>query len=76
MTRTGPSQNAQDPSGPQPARGVIVLGSVQALGYRPLPLVQVQLTRRFSLDAYASWAVGLRSGDVQDRYLGGATFAY
>lgn len=76
VTRTGPSQNAQDPSGPQPARGVIVLGSVQALGYRPLPLVQVQLTRRFSLDAYASWAVGLRSGDVQDRYLGGATFAY
>jgi hypothetical protein len=54
----------------------IVFGSVQSLGYRPLPLVQVHLSRRFSLDAYASWSVDLRDGAVSDRYLGGFTWAF
>jgi hypothetical protein len=54
----------------------VVFGAVQSLGYRPLPLVQVQLTRRFSLDAYASWSIDLRTGDARDRYLGGFTYAF
>jgi hypothetical protein len=36
----------------------------------------VHLSRHFSLDAYASWAVDLRSGDVRDRYLAGFTWAF
>jgi hypothetical protein len=54
----------------------IVFGSVQSLGFRPLPLVQVHLSRRFSLDAYASWSVDLGDGAVRDRYLGGFTWAF
>jgi hypothetical protein len=54
----------------------LVLGAVQELGYRPLPLLQVHLSRRFSLDGYASWAVDLQSGDLHDRYLAGFTWAF
>jgi caspase domain-containing protein len=54
----------------------LVLGAVHALGYRPLPLVQVYLGESFSLDAYAMWAIELGSGAVQDRYLGGFSWAF
>ena len=53
-----------------------LLGAVQALGYRPLPLLQVHVTDWLSLDAYASWAVNLESGDVRDRYLAGFTWTF
>lgn len=66
----------QSTSTPLHSASGFMFGSVQKLGYRPLPLVQVQLTRRFSLDAYASWSVDARTGDVRDRYLGGFTYAY
>lgn len=56
--------------------GAIVFGAVQAFGFRPLPLASVQLSRRLSLDAYASWSVDLRTADVRDRYLGGFTYAW
>jgi hypothetical protein len=51
-------------------------GSVLMLGYRSLPLVQVHLTRQFSLDAYAIWAVVLESGDLSDSYLAGFTWNF
>jgi opacity protein-like surface antigen len=51
-------------------------GSVLMLGYRSLPLVQVHLTRQFSLDAYATWAVVLESGDLSDSYLAGFTWNF
>jgi hypothetical protein len=54
----------------------IVVGSVQSIGYRSLPLVAVHLSERFSLDAYASWAINVRTGDVRDRYLGGITWSF
>jgi hypothetical protein len=54
----------------------ITFGSVQALGWRSLPLVQVHVSRRFSIDAHASWSVDLRGGGVRDRYLGGFTYAF
>jgi len=56
--------------------GAVVFGAVQTFGYRPLPLVSVQLSRRLSLDAYASWSVDLHSANVRDRYLGGWTYAW
>ena len=43
-------------------RRELTFGALQALGYRPLPLVQVHLSPTFSLDAYAVWAISLRSG--------------
>ncbi len=52
------------------------IGSVQSLGYRPLPLVQVHLSSRFSLDAYATWTVVLKSGAVRDAYLAGFTWSF
>jgi hypothetical protein len=54
----------------------IVVGSVQSIGYRNLPLVSVHLSQVFSLDAYASWAVRVRTGDVRDRYLAGFTWSF
>ena len=47
---------------------------LQTLGYRPLPLLQVHLSKRFSLDAYASFGVDLRNGTLRDRYLAGFTW--
>jgi hypothetical protein len=58
------------------AAPTIAFGSVLSLGYRPLPLVQVYVSRRLSLDAYASWAVDLRSRDVLDRYLAGLSWTF
>lgn len=69
-----PSLEPQLPSGA--GSGAIVLGAVQNLGYRPLPLVQVNVSRRLSLDAYASWSVDLGGAPVRDRYLGGFTYVY
>lgn len=54
----------------------LVFGAVQTLGYRPVPLVEVFLSPTFSLDAYASWAIDLPSGDVRDRYLAGFTWLF
>jgi len=65
-----PAQTVMTPA------GSVVFGAVQTLGFRPLPLVSVQISRRLSLDAYASWSVDLRSADVRDRYLGGFTYAW
>ncbi|MEO8551432.1 MAG: caspase family protein [Kofleriaceae bacterium] len=50
-------------------------GAVLQLGYRSLPLVQLQLSKALSLDGYASWAVDL-NGNLRDRYLAGFTYAF
>lgn len=50
-------------------------GAVQQLGYRALPLVQLQVSHSVSLDGYASWAVDL-NGNLRDRYLAGFTYAF
>ena len=51
-----------------------LVGAIQTLGYRPLPLLQVHLTRSFSLDAHASFGIDLRNGTFRDRYLAGFTW--
>jgi hypothetical protein len=56
-------------------RTALLFGSVQSLGYRPLPLVQLHLSRRFSIDGYASVGVGFEGG-LRDRYLAGFTWAF
>jgi Caspase domain len=53
----------------------LLFGSVQSLGYRALPLVQVHLSRRFSLDGYASVGFDF-DGRRRDRYLAGFTWAF
>jgi hypothetical protein len=54
----------------------VSFGSVLSLGYRPLPLVQVYLSDRFSLDGYASWAVSLKDGSLRDTYLVGYSWNF
>lgn len=54
-----------------PLERELAFGSLQALGYRPLPLVQVHLSPRFSLDAYAAWTVSLRDEPGRQFYLAG-----
>jgi hypothetical protein len=50
------------------------LGAVQSLGLRPLPLVQLHLSRYFTLDAYAGLAIRVRDGALRDSYMLGFTF--
>jgi hypothetical protein len=57
-------------------RNVLQLGSVLMLGYRSLPLVQVHLSTKFSLDAHASWAFITETGAFSDRYLAGFTWEF
>lgn len=59
-----------------PVPPAIVLGAIQSLGYRPLPLVQLHVTDWLSLDAYAAWSIDLDNGDVRDRVLGGFTWTF
>jgi hypothetical protein len=49
------------------------IGSVQTLGLRPLPLIQVHLNRWLSLDGHAGVAVKLRDGSLQEHYMLGLT---
>jgi len=76
LVRPASSPDPAVPITPVPTSSAIAFGAVQTLGYRPLPLVQVHVTRSWSVDAYASWSVDLRTADVQDRYLGGFTYAW
>jgi hypothetical protein len=59
-----------------PVTGRVVLGALQSLGYRPVPLLQLYLAEWLSLDAYASWAINLDTGDVRDRLLAGVTWTF
>ena len=76
LSATGSDVPLEGPLPQAPTSSKLILGAVQTLGSRPVPLLQVHLSRRFSLDAYASWAVDLRQGGVLDRYLGGCTWAF
>jgi hypothetical protein len=67
----------RDGASPQPTTyGALQLGSIQTLGYRNLPLVEVHVSRNFSLDAYASWSIDPSSGTFSDTYKGGFTWAF
>jgi hypothetical protein len=57
-----------------PLDSEIAFGSLQSLGYRPLPLVQVHLASSFSLDAYAVWTVSLHDDPGRQFYLAGFTW--
>jgi hypothetical protein len=70
LDRNAPSSLDADPT------SELVFGAVQALGYRPLPLVAVSLIPALSLDAYASWGFDLHEHDVRDRYLAGFTWTF
>lgn len=59
----------------EPLSTTFSFGAVQQLGYRSLPLVQLQITHALSLDGYASWAVDLH-GNLRDRYLAGFSYAF
>jgi hypothetical protein len=52
----------------------IAFGSLQSIGYRPLPLVQVHLSPSFSLDAYGVWTVSLHDDPGRQLYLGGLSW--
>jgi hypothetical protein len=61
---------------PNLVQNALRFGSVLMLGYRSLPLVQVHLSPKFSLDAHASWAIVMETGGFSDRYLGGFTWEF
>lgn len=65
-----------DPALARSTTSSIVFGSVQTLGFRQIPLVQVHVSKQLSLDAYASWAVGLHGEGTTDRYLAGLTWTH
>lgn len=52
------------------------LGSVRSVGVRPLPLVQLHLSERFTLDGYASLVLDVPSLSLQQSYLAGFTWSF
>jgi hypothetical protein len=63
----------------RPARiaNTLQVGSVLSLGYHELPLLQVHVSRTFSLDARASWAISLDTGMMTyDQYMIGFTWDF
>lgn len=55
-------------------RGVSVsIGSVQAIGLRQLPLIQAQVSQRWSLDGYAAASFDVSREHLEHRYLVGFT---
>jgi hypothetical protein len=59
-----------------PLDSELAFGSLQSLGYRPLPLVQAHLSPSFSLDAYAAWTVSLRDDPGRQLYLAGFSWVF
>lgn len=59
-----------------PIDSEIAFGSLQSLGYRPLPLVQVHLSPSFSLDAYAVWTLSLNDDPGRQLYLAGFSWVF
>jgi len=56
---------------------LFVIGSVQSLGYRALPLVQAHFTPRLSIDGYMSFGFDLTGHrDLRERYLVGLTWNF
>ena len=50
-------------------RREVTFGALQAVGYRPLPLLQFHLSPTLSIDAYAAWGLSLRDTKDSARYL-------
>ncbi len=61
---------------PRGARPQVSLGSVQYVGLRRLPLVQVELGPAWTFDVYASIAYGLRDRHIADEYVLGVTHLF
>ncbi|WP_394830079.1 caspase family protein [Pendulispora rubella] len=56
---------------------LLVIGSVQSLGYRALPLVQAHFSPRFSIDGYMSFGFDLTGNrQLRERYLVGLTWNF
>lgn len=49
------------------------LGSIQAIGMRQLPLVQVHVMDKLSIDGHVGVSIDLKQGSVRDSYLVGVT---
>lgn len=54
----------------------VSLGAIQDLALRPLPLIQLHMTRWLTLDATAGLSIRLRDGALRDRYMAGLTFLF
>jgi len=67
-----------DPSDPIVRRSPVEIsfGSVLSLGYRPLPLIQVYLSSRFSIDGYATWSYAPNTKTLRDTYLLGISWNF
>jgi hypothetical protein len=67
-----------DPNDPVARRSPVDIsfGSVLSLGYRPLPLLQVYLSNRFSIDGYAMWSYTPKTRTLRDTYLLGYSWNF
>lgn len=76
------------PTGSGQRAAFVELGAIQDLAFRRLPLVEVHVSRRFSLDLFASWALGVQhpsNGGLvgpstqamfEDTYMAGFTWTF
>ena len=70
-----PHRTLEPPAMTTPLTSSFSFGSIQTLGFRALPLIQIHVSPRLSLDGYASWSIDVHGGTVRDRYLAGFTWA-
>jgi hypothetical protein len=54
----------------------LLLGSVQSIGYRSLPLVAIHLSPKFALEFHAAWSIPMSGAEYSDRYLGGFAWEF
>jgi hypothetical protein len=54
----------------------VSIGAIQDLALRPLPLIQLHLSRWLTLDATAGLSIRVRDGALRDRYMAGLTFLF
>ena len=54
----------------------VSVGAIQDLALRPLPLIQLHMSRWLTLDATTGLSVRLRDGALRDRYMAGLTFLF
>ena len=71
-----PHRTVEPPPMAYPLTSSVIFGSIQTLGFRSLPLIQVHVMPQLSLDGYASWSIDIHGGGVRDRYLAGVTWTF
>ncbi len=74
--RAGANEGEPTTSAYSTSTHALRFGSVQSIGFRRLPLVELSLSRAISLDLFGSLAWDLRTSSGYDEFMAGTTFLF